>query len=131
MSICLSVHLHVSEPRVQTSPNFLYTLPVAVSRPAVMTVPYVLPVLRMRMIVEQIQIQAIGVLFTMTHQAAPRTKSTLADCLFVLSEKLLVIFVTDIIRICRKNDNNYSTSNDVKMCCHDDICGTSDDDVQV
>jgi len=79
----------------------------------------------------QIEMPAVGVLFTGTHQVAPRTKSALADCLFVLLEKFLVIFVTDVIHIYWKNDNMYVTSDDVeKMCCHVN-CGIADNGVQV
>jgi len=50
LSVCLSVRVHVNQkPSIQISPNFLYMLPVAVTRSSSdgNAMRYVLPVFRM------------------------------------------------------------------------------------
>jgi len=72
-------------------------LPVAVARSfsGDNAIRYVLPVLWMTLcfhIMAQIQIQAIGELFTVTRQVAPGAKSAVVDCL-VLYLNVLFLFL--------------------------------------
>ena len=99
MYVCLSVCLsaRISQRRhIQTSRNFLYMMPVAVVRSSSddNAIRYVLPASCTTScfhIMEQIQIQANGELFTLTRQVAPlncasETKPAIIDCLL---EKLV------------------------------------------
>jgi len=69
---------------------FLYILPVAVAGSSSddSAIRYVLPVLWMTSyfhITAQLQIRAIGELFTVTRQVAPGAKSAIVDCLVAVS----------------------------------------------
>jgi len=93
-SLCLSVCLSAGmcqKPHIQSSRNFLCMLPVVVTRSSFndSAICYVFPVLQMTScfhMMEQIVIQAIHKLFTVTRQGASGAKSDLTDRLVLFLE---------------------------------------------